>query len=90
MPDIYRDGVAYAKAGVMLGDFSSGEKQALLFVMPEIRNDTRLMGILDGINQKQRHSLYLAAQGIGQRWAMKRDMLSPAYTTRWDDIPVCH
>ncbi|HBT8292735.1 DUF4113 domain-containing protein, partial [Klebsiella pneumoniae] len=21
-------------------------------------------------------------------WQMKRDMLSPAYTTRWRDIPV--
>ena len=66
MPDIYRDGVAFAKAGVMLGDFSSGERQSSLFVTSEIRNDTRLMGIIDGINQKQRHSLYLAAQGIGQ------------------------
>ncbi|HDU8184057.1 DUF4113 domain-containing protein, partial [Klebsiella pneumoniae] len=21
-------------------------------------------------------------------WSMKRDMLSPAYTTRWDSIPI--
>ncbi|HDW0184638.1 TPA: DUF4113 domain-containing protein, partial [Enterobacter kobei] len=21
-------------------------------------------------------------------WQMKRDMLSPAYTTRWKDIPI--
>ena len=28
------------------------------------------------------------SQGIEKSWAMKREMLSPAYTTRYSDLPV--
>lgn len=27
-------------------------------------------------------------RGIAPEWQMKREMLSPAYTTRWTDLPV--
>ncbi|EAQ9984979.1 DUF4113 domain-containing protein, partial [Salmonella enterica] len=26
-------------------------------------------------------------RGIAPEWQMKREMLSPAYTTKWSDIP---
>ncbi|EFS9262126.1 DUF4113 domain-containing protein [Salmonella enterica] len=28
----------------------------------------------------------MAGQGIPQKWAMKREMLSPRYTTRYEDL----
>lgn len=90
MPAIFREGVAYAKAGVILSEFSGQARQESLFATPEIKNDLRLMRIIDGLNQKQRHSVYLAAQGSDQPWAMKREMLSPAYTTKWDELPICN
>ncbi|MBL3525078.1 DUF4113 domain-containing protein [Serratia plymuthica] len=31
---------------------------------------------------------WFAGQGINKAWAMRRELLSPAYTTRWNDIPV--
>lgn len=31
-------------------------------------------------------TLYLAGQGMPQQWAMKREMLSPLYTTRYEDL----
>ncbi|ENM5892505.1 DUF4113 domain-containing protein [Vibrio mimicus] len=30
---------------------------------------------------------FLAAQGITQKWAMRRDMLTPQYITCWQDLP---
>lgn len=33
-----------------------------------------------------RGTLYFAGQGIQQQWKMKRDMLSPRYTTRLSDL----
>ncbi|EHQ9653902.1 DUF4113 domain-containing protein, partial [Salmonella enterica] len=30
----------------------------------------------------------IAGQGIPQKWAMKREMLSPRYTTRFSELPV--
>ncbi|HFI3614986.1 TPA: DUF4113 domain-containing protein, partial [Escherichia coli] len=35
-----------------------------------------------------RGTLYFAGQGIQQQWQMKREMLSPRYTTRFSDLPV--
>ncbi|CDL56244.1 Error-prone, lesion bypass DNA polymerase V (UmuC) [Klebsiella pneumoniae] len=31
-------------------------------------------------------ALYFAGQGIQQQWQMKREMLSPRYTTRYGDL----
>ena len=36
--------------------------------------------------EKGKGTLYFAGQGIQQPWAMKRDMLSPRYTTRYSDL----
>ncbi|HAT7654729.1 TPA: DUF4113 domain-containing protein [Klebsiella michiganensis] len=41
------------------------------------------MEVLDQPNAKDgRGMLYFAEQGIQTAWQMKRDMLSPSYTTR--------
>ncbi|MEQ0651981.1 DUF4113 domain-containing protein, partial [Klebsiella sp. JB_Kp009] len=46
------------------------------------------MKVLDGINHSGLGKVWFAGRGIAPSWQMKRDMLSPAYTTRWKDIPV--
>ncbi|PQK76852.1 umuDC operon protein [Pantoea ananatis] len=33
-------------------------------------------------------NIWFGRRGIAPAWQMKREMLSPAYTTRWSDIPV--
>ncbi len=48
---------------------------------------------MDRINRDLgRETLWTAAQGLTHReredsWRMKRGTLSPAYTTRWDQLP---
>lgn len=86
---IWRDGHRYQKAGVMLGDFySQGVAQLNLFDDNAPRkNSGKLMEVLDHLNAKNgRGSLYFAGQGIQTTWQMKRDMLSPRYTTRFSDL----
>lgn len=86
---IWKDGHRYQKAGVMLGDFfSQGIAQLNLFDdnAPR-RGSEKLMEVLDHLNAKEgRGALYFAGQGIQQQWAMKREMLSPRYTTRYEDL----
>ncbi|MGK3127972.1 translesion error-prone DNA polymerase V subunit UmuC [Pantoea sp. C8B4] len=87
---IWREGRRYMKAGVMLGDFfSQGVAQLNLFddIQPQA-NSEMLMRVIDGINQSGKGKLWFAGQGIQKSWAMKREMLSPAYTTRYTDLPV--
>ncbi|MDE1619922.1 Y-family DNA polymerase [Klebsiella pneumoniae] len=86
---IWRDGHRYQKAGVMLGDFySQGVAQLNLFDDNAPRkNSEKLMKVLDHLNAKDgRGTLYFAGQGIQTAWQMKRDMLSPRYTTRFSDL----
>ena len=51
-------------------------------------NSTKLMAVLDEINQSGLGRVFLARQGMHSAWSMKRDHLSPAYTTRWTDLPT--
>ncbi|MHB6196458.1 Y-family DNA polymerase [Klebsiella pneumoniae] len=86
---IWKDGHRYQKAGVMLSDFySQGVVQLNLFDDNAPRkNSGKLMEVLDHLNAKNgRGSLYFAGQGIQTTWQMKRDMLSPRYTTRFSDL----
>ncbi|EAM2738905.1 translesion error-prone DNA polymerase V subunit UmuC [Salmonella enterica] len=88
---IWRDGYRYQKAGVMLGDFfSQGVAQLNLFDDNAPRAcSEKLMSVLDRLNAEGgRGTLYFAGQGIQQQWQMKREMLSPRYTTRWSDLLI--
>ncbi|MFA0813470.1 DUF4113 domain-containing protein [Microbulbifer epialgicus] len=34
-----------------------------------------------------RGTLFLGAEGIQKKWKMRQAFTSPAYTTRWGDLP---
>lgn len=73
----------------MLGDFfSQGVAQLNLFDSNAPCADSeQLMTLIDQLNAKNgRGTLYFAGQGIPQQWQMKREMLSPRYTTRYSDL----
>lgn len=46
-----------------------------------------LMKNVDALNHKDGHVLRLATSIGDHQWAMRRNMLSPSYTTKWGDIP---
>ncbi|CAI1503429.1 DNA polymerase V subunit UmuC [Serratia quinivorans] len=86
---IWQTGHRYQKAGVMLQDFySQGVAQLNLFDEYQPRqNSGQLMAVLDHINKSGRAKVWFAGQGNQQAWSMKRELLSPAYTTRVADLP---
>uniref|UniRef100_UPI0040486DEB translesion error-prone DNA polymerase V subunit UmuC n=1 Tax=Rheinheimera sp. TaxID=1869214 RepID=UPI0040486DEB len=86
---IWKDGFRYTKAGVMLSDFyDPGMFQPGLFDEVSTRsNSQQLMSVLDTINQSGAGKVFFAGQGTKKDWSMKREHLSPAYTTRWDQLP---
>lgn len=95
---IYRDGYKYAKAGVMLlGLQPDSVVQAELDLgdggsLEELNEKTRLMAALDTINRRfGKGTMKMASAGLaGDRraWSMKQERRTPAYTTKWADIPV--
>ena len=67
----------------------TGVSQLNLFDDTQPRsNSIQLMKVVDGINHSGLGKVWFAGRGIAPEWQMKREMLSPAYTTRWTDLPV--
>lgn len=88
--NIYKSGYRYAKAGVMLGDFCPAAiKQLELFRPPgDTIKQQRLMHAVDSINAKNSAKIWFGGQRPTSNWFMRQTLVSPAYTTRWDCLPL--
>ncbi|MBR9727269.1 Y-family DNA polymerase [Shewanella intestini] len=86
---LFRGGVRYYKVGVGLIDLSpEAHYQYDLFAK---RNKPAMMQVMDKLNYRfGSESVFIAANGIAPKWHMRRDMLTPQYTTNWHDIPKIH
>lgn len=86
--NLYRDGLRYKKVGVGLVEIISSEHYQLsLFEKDETNRP--LMNVMDKLNNFYgRDSVFLASQGTKKEWAMKRNFLSPSYTTSWKELPI--
>ncbi|MCG8391932.1 MAG: Y-family DNA polymerase [Pseudomonadales bacterium] len=93
LSSLWKPGYRYGKAGVMLTELSpAGQGQASLFASQETtRKEEALMKTLDAINASGKGKVWLAGRGMKREeqsvWAMRRAHLSPAYTTRVEDLP---
>ncbi len=85
---IWKGGVPYRKAGVLLMELSSSQD-----VMPSLFDDRlsgseSLMKAIDKMNSRfGRGSIGLGLSPKEAKWRMRQERLSPRYTTRWEDIP---
>jgi len=89
LDSIYRKGFRYKKLGIMIpGIIREDEQQLSLFYPTKERKVTsELMETIDRINKTMgRQTLHFASEGIEQPWQMRREFLSPRYTTHWDEI----
>lgn len=90
LEDIYDDQFAYQKAGVVLVGLVAKGQWQLSMLSEETRRDERseLMKSIDALNGRYGHVVYHASEKAKETsWHSKRDLRSPAYTTRWNDLP---
>ncbi len=82
----------YRKAGIMfIGLESTSTRQLNLFVDQKDQRHDRLYDAVDKINREfGRGSVFHLAQGIEKPWLMRREHLSPCFTTKWSDILTLH
>ena len=87
---LYRDGFSYAKAQVLLLDLCRrNEYTQDLFATEQPVKTERLMSALDAINRRWgRGTLQPGRIAKPTEWSMRREMLSPAYTTQWKSLLV--
>lgn len=85
---IYKEGFQYKKAGVIITEITSDNGiQTNLFDYIDIERHNRLMRVVDNLNKGfTRNVLNLAIQGQNKQWNLKRDLLSPCYSTKLSDV----
>lgn len=85
---LYQPGFAYAKAQVMLLDLCQPNQcTADMFQQAQSERAQQLMNVLDAINQRWgRDTLHTGRVVAAPEWAMRRELLSPAYTTRLSEL----
>ena len=88
LDEIYQSGYRYKKVGVLVFDIvPESHVQGSLFDEVDREKHTAIMQTLDRINSKYgRDTLKIAVQGYDQPWKLRREKLSPCYTTSWKDI----
>lgn len=87
---LYKEGIYYQKAGVMLMELvpSQGQQTDLFGFNQGDSKSAKLMDTLDSINQKYcKGTIKLASEGVHKAWVMKRGMKSPNYTGDWNELP---
>lgn len=87
LTQIFKDGYAYKKAGVIVLDFSPEENQQLnLFENRNVKH-IAVMKAVDKINATYgQQKIRLAVQDPGRVWKMKQEKLSPRYTTNINEV----
>lgn len=86
---IYKEGYLYKKTGCLFLALSPQVKSIHSLFYPSYMHssDKNMMVAMDSINEKYgRDTLYYASSGISRCWNMKRELLTSAYTTSWDQL----
>lgn len=90
LDQIFADGYQYAKAGVLLSDFTNryGYQMSLFDKKRDEKMASRLMQTVDYINLMEIAKIGFGNQGYRNTWRMKREIKSKRYTTQIGEIPI--
>ena len=83
---IFKTGYRYKKVGIILHELTRANETRGLFDYDRLTSDS-IMKTMDMINNKYGNStIKLASNGNKRTWDMKRNKISPCYTTRFDEL----
>ncbi|MDP4271685.1 MAG: Y-family DNA polymerase [Bacteroidota bacterium] len=89
LKQIFIEGYAYKKAGVIVMDFTSQNAQQLTLFESVNPKHASLMKAIDKINASfGNQKVRLAVQDTGRVWKMKQEKLSPRYSTNLDETLI--
>ena len=86
---IYRKGFKYKKITIYLTGIEEEKKGQLDLFVKEDPRKYKVMKSVDTINKKYgRNTLNCMSKRENSSWQMKREKLSPLYTTNWQELPI--
>lgn len=93
LQQLYKPGVRYMKAGVMLMELvpEGGQQTDLFGYSKGAPQASELMRIVDRLNQRYgRGTVKLGSEGLRKAWAMRRELKSPNYLGDWAELPKAY
>ncbi|MBF0238952.1 MAG: Y-family DNA polymerase [SAR324 cluster bacterium] len=86
---IFRTGYAYKRVGILMINLHPPCPEQIGLFPQDREKERQLMQAMDHLNQKYgRFCLQMGTAGFRKDWTFRRTRKSPAYTTRWAEIPV--
>ena len=91
LKEVFKAGYNYQKCGVQLSHIQSAttHHQIDLFSVQAnelITENTALMAVMDNINRRFPKKMTIAATSFDKSWKPKAELISPNYTTNWQDL----
>ena len=83
---IYKSGVPYKKAGVLVLGLRPNETQQLNLFCDTQPKHKDLMRVMDKMNNRYGKALQLASQNLTGKWIMRQENLSQRYTTDINEL----
>lgn len=86
-----RPGTRYARAGIVVTDLYRTGQQPTFDLFTSAHEDKRIGPLIQQIKtslDKPAIGLGRAGFKTGPQWEMRREMMSPRYTTHWDELPL--
>ncbi len=85
---IFKEGYKYKKLGVIVTGIEPANRLQLnMFSKTDIKKSTDLMKVLDDMNHRYGSgTLKVASEGFEKRWKNRQELLTPCYTTRFEDL----
>lgn len=90
LEQLFKEAVPYKKLGVLAANLTSAEVTQLGMFDDEDRTKAKeLQSAIDAINRKAGvGKIHLGTTISADTWKPRSDLRSPAYTTKWKDIPT--
>ncbi len=86
---IYKKGFKYKKITIYLTGIEKEKRGQLDLFLKEDPRKYRIMKSVDKINNRYgRNTVNSMSKRESSKWTMKREKLSPLYTTSWNNLPI--
>ena len=84
---IFKQGYRYKKAGVTFLELTpAGRVQGAFFDQPDDARSVQRMRAVDQLNARFGGTIGFGTAGERQVWSLRREFISPRYTTDWNEL----
>ena len=83
---IYKKGIYYKRAGVIVEDITPAENFQIKLFGGENPKHIDLMKVVDKLNKKMGDKVKFGGEDLNKKWKMKQEQLSQCYTTRFSEL----